>query len=353
MIARRLVSARRALIVVLAAGLASPLWPYARMLFPEAILACALGGAVGCAIMGRERRGVWWAFAAGLCLGGGMLVRAAFGVYALPLGVLLASKHAPFHGERESSPLSTKWGESLGEELAFGVGVLPFAAGLLLHNALRFGSPFETGYGGEGFSTPIPVGVFGLLFSPGKSVFLYAPPLILAVLLWPRFRRAYPALGAFLALAWVTALLFYGAWWAWYGGWCWGPRFLVPLIPISLLPLGMLPEGWRWRGSALALIGLGMGVQLLGVLTDVTPQYASVVGADESRYRLIHFVPRYSPLVGATRRVIHGQMEPLALFHLKETGLPPTWTIGVPLLLIAGLVVSGWRFVKKMRGRVC
>ena len=34
----------------------------------------------------------------------------------------------------------------------------------------------------------------------------------------------------------------------------------------------------------------------------------------------------------------------MALFHLGETGLPPTWSVGAPLALLAGMIagVMGW-----------
>jgi hypothetical protein len=276
--------------------------------------------------------------AAGAVFGAGMLVRAAFAIYALPLAVLILWQQ---HVRRRGRAVR------LG---AFAVGATPFVAILLWHNALRFDDPLRFGYGGEGFTTPPWEGILGLLFSPGKSVFLYAPPLLLSSVLWPRFRRSYPALGLFLALAWGAALAFYGTWWAWHGGWTWGPRLLVPLIPLSCLPLGMVPERRSWRVVAGALVVLGVGVQLLGVLTDVTPHYREVVGADESRVRLVNFAPRYAPLVGAARRLLRGQTEPLAVFHLKGMGLPPTWSIGVPLLLILGAALAARR-IARYRGR--
>ncbi len=227
---------------------------------------------------------------------------------------------------------------------AFGIGLLPFAAGLLWHNVLRFGDPFQFGYAGESFTTAPWRGILGLLISPGKGVFFYAPPLILSLILWPRFRRAHPALGEFLALAWMTALPFYGMWWAWDGGWCWGPRFLVPLIPLSGLPLIMLPRQRVWRGIAAALILAGIVIQAAAVLTDLTPHYAALTDATA-----LHYDPRQMPQVAALRRVLDGQTEPLAMFHLNETGLPPTWSIGVPLLLLAGLIVSGGLLMRSVK----
>jgi 4-amino-4-deoxy-L-arabinose transferase-like glycosyltransferase len=365
-LAGRIFTARRALIVALIAGLATILWPYARVLFAESVLAFTLtaaaliivrefrpgqpkgsllqkkgGSAVGayCNTPLPKQRVSSPILFAGMVFGLGVLTRAAFLIYILPL-VVLVVRTSPGQGKRDR----------LIRAVFFAVGIAPFVIILLWHNWIRFDDPFQSGYGEEGFTTPILEGVLGLLFSPGKSIFLYSPPLILSLILWPRFRRDHPVVGDFLALAWIVALGFYGTWWAWHGGWSWGPRLLVPLIPLSCLPLGCLPDQRGWRIAAAVVIGLGIGVQFLGVLTDVVPHYAEIVGEDESNYAQVNFAPRHSPLVGAISRLAHGQTEPLAMFHLKDTGLPPTWTVGVPLLLLVGLVSGvGYAICKPFR----
>jgi hypothetical protein len=324
--------------LILAAGLASPLWMYARVLFAESVLAFALTAAVALIFLSppeeppRSLRlcgSSFRFFGAGLIVGVGLLTRAAFAIYLPALVWLIARR----------STSRDRWPRFA----AFGIGLLPFVAGLLWHNALRFGDPFQFSYAGESFTTPPWQGIPGLLISPGKSVFLYSPPLLLSLILWPRFRRVRPALAEFLALTWITALPFYGMWWAWDGGWSWGPRFLVPLIPLSCLPLMMLPEKRVWRGIAAALILAGIVIQAAAVLTDLTPHYAA------TDTTALHYDLRQIPQVAAVRRVLDGQTEPLAMFHLNATGLPPTWSVGVPLLLIAGLIVSGgvWLFPRK------
>ena len=40
-------------------------------------------------------------------------------------------------------------------------------------------------------------------------------------------------------------------WWIWWGGWGWGPRFLVPLLPFLILPLGVLLGLWALSSNRL------------------------------------------------------------------------------------------------------
>ncbi|MBN1564884.1 MAG: hypothetical protein JXA10_13640, partial [Anaerolineae bacterium] len=379
---------RTQVITILAAGLATPLWVYARTLFAETILAAALTWAVviicrssphppapspfdGEGESSREcnipslltGRGLGGEVFAGIVFGIGILTRAAFAIYLPALIWLIVRSHP-----------AQRWRDRAIRLVVFGAGIAPFAALLLWHNAYRFGDPLQFGYEEEGFTTPVWEGVVGLLISPGKSVFLYAPPLILSVILWPRFRRVYPALGAFLAVAWGSALVFYGAWWAWHGGWCWGPRFLVPLLPLSCLPFVtrfvgehrcVLPvaqssttqiPGFVMQGGpidpplqqqlAIWLLIFGLVIQLLGVLTDVTPHYAALTTPDGSTdYAALHIDPREAGIGYAARQVIAGHTEPRALLHLNDTGLPPSWTWGVPVLCVIGLLWSGWRLL--------
>ena len=288
-------SLRSAWTIVIAAGLATPLWVYARTLFAETILAAALTWTVvlihdvditnlprkrhytqdreslpyltpqpplqtrrggvrafrNTPLPGERFKGLGRLFFAGIIFGTGILTRAAFAI-TLPALIWLIVRAHPTQNWRDMASHSRDHAIQLA---VFGAGIVPFAAILVWHNGYRFGSAWQSGYAGEGFTTPVWEGVIGLLFSPGKSVFLYAPPLILSVILWPRFRRVSPALGEFLAVAWGCALVFYGAWWAWHGGWCWGPRFLVPLMPVSCLPLivGPTPHPFSRSPEAKAL----------------------------------------------------------------------------------------------------
>ena len=61
-------------------------------------------------------------------------------------------------------------------------------AGHAAYGVARFGTPFETGYGAQAtaaaFTTPLLVGLYGLLLSSGKGVAWFAPALWLAPRGW-------------------------------------------------------------------------------------------------------------------------------------------------------------------------
>lgn len=334
-IAARMGGAGRAAGVVFAAGLASPLWVYARTLFPEALLACALTWTV--ALLLRSGAG-GRALAAGLIAGAGIAVRASFAVYLLPL-IGLAAATTPGGGPQAR----------LRRAARFAAGLLPGIALVLGHNALRFGAVLHTGYAGERFSTPVLKGALGLLISPGRGALLYAPPLLLSLALSRRVWRRMPPLAAFLALAWGSALIVFGAWWAWDGGWCWGPRLIVPLLPLSLLPLALLPPGHSWRWALGGLLLAGAAINAAGVLVDVAPHFSALAQGAPADVDRINWHLRESPVLWAAGQVVRGRSEPLGLLHLAASGLPPTWSLGVPFALGLGALVGARGLLQTLR----
>src|SRR5262249_51167955 len=145
-------------------------------------------------------------------------------------------------------------GRPLWRTPAGAAGVLGTAAAALavygLYNLQRYGSPLETGYAASGANglvvgNPL-VGLYGLLFSSGRGVLWFAPPVLAAALAWLRFLGRFPnvapALGALVGL-WLLAHATVGSGdIPWDSGWGWGPRYLLPVLPLALLPLA---EWWE------------------------------------------------------------------------------------------------------------
>jgi hypothetical protein len=103
-------------------------------------------------------------------------------------------------------------------------------------------APFRTvmPYSGrQGFSYPFFFGLLSILFSFGKGIFFFAPGLLLPVRgLMRRIQGSVKIELYSTYILWIGFLiglvLVYSPWWAWYGGWFWGPRFfLFASIPAS------------------------------------------------------------------------------------------------------------------------
>jgi hypothetical protein len=168
----------------------------------------------------------------------------------------------------------------------------------LWYDRLRFGSSLNTGYTTEGtglFSGNLATSLPALLASPGLGLLVYAPALLVGVagIWWFVIRERRVA--ALLAAVALVNLLFYGLWSGWIGGLAWGPRFLLPITPLLLIPAAEVFSRWRQLGlvakaAIRAAALLSSLFQLAGVLIDYVYQ-AYALGEDNGNnlyWRLDH-----------------------------------------------------------------
>jgi len=151
-------------------------------------------------------------------------------------------------------------------------------AAYLFYNYYVFGNPFQIGYptsveAGKhvtGFETPLWLGLFGFLFSPGKSIFLFAPPIVLALAGLPALWRRDRGLAIVATLSLPLTLGFFARYTQWEGGYCFGPRYLVPALVLLSLALGpaLAEAGQSMRAVASVLFTAGFAVQALGLATS-------------------------------------------------------------------------------------
>ena len=160
----------------------------------------------------------------------------------------------------------------------YGIFVLTSLVGIglaLAYNDLRFGSLFESGVRGPTgnfvqpfFGNPL-AGLLTLTVSPGKSFILYCPPVILGFAGIRRIWQHRPQLGLAILAASMVLVLFLSTIAFGGGAWCWGPRYLVPLVPLWALAFPFAPlEKQRWRNLALVVIAAGVIVQCLGISVE-------------------------------------------------------------------------------------
>jgi hypothetical protein len=258
------IASNPALYAAATVGLATPIFAYSGWLFSEPLSAAVF---VGVALLlfgqGRAATTLRAAAIAGLVLGLATIIR--------PTNVLAIPVFAAALVVRDGRP-ALRSAVVLCAASAIGVGAL------LAHNALLFGGPFQFGYPAtaEGakrlntFDTPLVKGLYGFLLSPGKSMFLFAPPLILALAglrrLWRLDRGVTTVAVAFP----LTYLFFFARYTQWEGGYCVGPRYLVPSIVLLCLALGPMVEKAtsRVRTTAVVLLAVGALVQCISLATS-------------------------------------------------------------------------------------
>ena len=197
--------------------------------------------------------------------------------------------------------------------LALTVAIILGDRWLRFDDLLRSGYEGDRGYrtflpfsGAPGFSYPFLLGVVSILFSFGKGLVFFFPPLWLP--LW-RSHEGESVSSRKVARYWIILclgmVLIYSKWWSWYGGWHWGPRlFLFCSLPASLF-LAEYINSVHTRavragelGLALVLLGAVFWICLSGLLYDQSRQN----GLDlcyEYNYALesaCWYMPEYSPI---------------------------------------------------------
>ncbi len=165
-------------------------------------------------------------------------------------------------------------------------------------------------------------GAWGYLFSPGKSIFLYTPPLILIPLFWHKIRKnVRPELTAAILLTFCYLYVLGSASITklgiqqpiWHGGMNWGARYIAPLLPLWMIIVFHIIQSLKKlqrRFIVLPLFIFGAWIQLVGVSTSYLLQYIDLpynffLGKTEILvYEYASFIPRYTPLLTLSKQFV-------------------------------------------------
>ncbi len=169
-------------------------------------------------------------------------------------------------------------------------------------NKVRYGGLLASGYSdqpeGVRFSTPLLRGLGGFLFSPGRSLFIFSPIVLLAPVGWWQLQRRNRSFAVAFGLSILLFLVLQSKWQNWSGGWDWGPRHIFQLTPLLTLPLAWLFAGvgmphapWK-RIALVVLLIAGVVVNLLGMSASPMDAYATLPAQLRG---LTIWQPSYSP----------------------------------------------------------
>ena len=255
-------------------GTATMVWPYAKFGMETQQTLWTLVAIWALARYAR-RPGAGPAVAFGLALAALMLTKISGPLQAAALAVAALWIFA-----RGGLWRRTRAGSHLMSALLLGLGgVILF----LTSNQWRYGGWVWQGRYGMGFeTTPYPLwqALWAVVASPGESLLLFSPPLLVGLWFWGAFWRRFPAMRpVFVVMLAVGVAQLHNRPWA---DETWGPRRLHYLVPLLALPLGMWLERIGslrplTRLAGLAVVAFGLWVQLMAIAFDYTAE-AKVLG---------------------------------------------------------------------------
>lgn len=226
----------------------------------------------------RQRRFVHaWLFCVvlGMCL----LFRPASVVTVLPLYLIAATAEILNSDKRNILKITRNW---------LIAGILGTGGFIIIcgwYNYIRFGSVLESGYGlstatslgGHKLfeSSPLPT-LAAMLFSPGKSIFLYNPVLLLFPLCVYSFYRRHKVAALAASLAILSSFIFHSFYTAWAGDYAWSIRYQAPMLPFLVLPLVVLfgkPMKTAVRVFIVFLISVSCVIQIASVVYNFNLEF--------------------------------------------------------------------------------
>ena len=207
--------------------------------------------------------------------------------------------------------------------LVGGLSILPFVLTYVWFNSVRFGGATATGYGAGNISAPplppafaLYEGLWGLLFSPGKSVFLFSPILLSLVLFWHKLKKEYMpeiiagALQFFIYLFFIASLVAGEDHYTWHGEASFGPRYLLPVLPFALLLAALIyTQISRLQRNLIfwPIVLCGLFIQIVGVSIPYQVRFSGLQYEYNMNGRRItsdtyaNLIPRWSPLYTMTK----------------------------------------------------
>lgn len=263
-------SERRAVLVALAYGLATPAYVYATLAYGHQASAFALLASFALIARPSVKRASLRVFSAGFLAAYAAVIELQVGPVSAILGFYLIGQCLARARKFDAI-------------VYFGLGALIPTLGLLLYNMLAFGGPLDMGYFHHataqfakvhnkenplGLRSPDWSLVVPLLWGRYRGLLFYAPIVALALPGWIALTRrrqfAVAVVSLLAALAVFAVNLSYPEW---TGGWSTGPRLLVPLLPFAMIPVAALlaigGRAGRWIGGLAVLLTLAGAVLML------------------------------------------------------------------------------------------
>jgi hypothetical protein len=338
-------SKKSAILVTLIYGLATIATPHSKTFFSEPLATLLLLFSFYSLFRYKQSQKIKWILWSGTALGYAIFTRIdsiiTVPIFLCYLIMQIRNQKSEIRNSKSAIRNLVTWLVPIG-----------FFCGLVaLYNFVRFGSFTSTGYESEGltFSYPILDGLYGLLFSSGRSIFLFSPPIILFIFAIKLFWQEQRNEAYFCSAIALFYVLFYSKWESWAGGWCWGPRHIFQIHIFLLIPVLVLLEKYIKKPSPafwfsiILITAVGMFVQVTGILVSFMDYHQWLLQQVPALWYSL-YIPAHSSLVGYWDIVRQGVID-IFFLQLWQSELP-IWFKGLPLFVLLIMVVTGYYIIR-------
>jgi hypothetical protein len=306
LLAWRLTSnARASVLAALVVAFGTAVWPYSKFGFNAALATASLtGGLYGIAAGTIDRRPAMVA-AGSAGLGFALLTR-----HEMAIAAVMALGWVMWCAPRGQGAVRLIAASAWPVCAAFGVW--------MTLNAVRFDNVWHTGHE-PAFSME---GFRAFVVSPSGALLVYSPPVLAGIALLGRARRGH-ALSLLLLSVSTALFVFYASLDDWLGTRSYGPRYLVPLLPLLAAPLAIwIDRGEKGAGriGVIALCLAGVLVQIPGIAVDFS-RAGIVAGQPPQLERRDQW--RWSPLAVNARATIPAARSSLGALAAGAPAMAP------------------------------
>jgi hypothetical protein len=223
----------------------TPVWHYGRVLCVEPFLVLCITAAFAFFLVKKKYA------LSGSFMAAGFFIKSPFIMIAMPFAIYLAVNKK----FRALIVFSTP--------LFIALAATAFIDVYMCNGIFRPLQPFVAG---NVFS-----GASGLLFSPSYGIFLFSPFIMASVSVLPVFTRKHGMESFIIFTGAASYFLVISLWHCWWGGDSFGPRLLVPVIPLMTIPLVYIKETvlfkcWTLRYAFIAAVCVSLFINAAGAI---------------------------------------------------------------------------------------
>jgi hypothetical protein len=201
-------------------------------------------------------------------------------------------------------------------------------------------------------------GFWGILFSPGKSLFLYTPILLVLLIFWYKLNWVKFKAEMLAAITlFLTYLLFIGTlmgkedFLIWHGDSSFGNRYMLATIPFLLLLIALIYTKLTKKVKLFVfypILFISFLVQIIGVSQPYQIRFAGLQtdanfnGRNFNVYEYGNIIPRYSPLLSMSKKFVRKVLDKKVLLNTDANQLKFFDGFGYPF----GAPGNIWRSVE-------